>query len=123
MLLHRLSTFEDPAWDRTVVRETVDILVVLERLVDSFRVLQGMCVESTEAELFGKMAKVFEWVRNMSKSKLVGAEEGDKGCGNERVATVGEEFPDVGMPDLMGGVDDAWLNEMLGSWSYDFMSK
>ncbi|KAE9376342.1 hypothetical protein N431DRAFT_289530, partial [Stipitochalara longipes BDJ] len=75
VLLHRLSTFEDPAWDRGVVKETIDILVVLERLIGSFKLLQGECKEVTEAELFGKMAMVFEWVRNLSKTKLFGGEE------------------------------------------------
>jgi hypothetical protein len=30
---------------------------------------------------------------------------------------------DVGMQDMMGVMDDAWFGDMLGSWSYDFMSR
>jgi hypothetical protein len=123
VLLHRLSTFEDPAWDCRIVRETIDILDVLDRLIGSFKMLQVESGEGSAGELFGKMAMVFEWVRNTSRSKLTGAEEAEGSCGTEGVQIVVEEIGEMGMQDMMGGVDDSWLNEMLGSWNYDFMSR
>jgi len=105
------------------VRETIDILDVLDRLIGSFKMLQVESGEGSAGELFGKMAMVFEWVRNTSKSKLVGAEEAEGSCGTEGVQIVVEEIGEMGMQDMMGVVDDSWLNEMLGSWNYDFMSR
>lgn len=85
-------------------------------------------MEGTNTELSRKMIIVFKWVRNMSRSKLISAEEGANGHGIEGIGVGGTgieaaEFPDVGMQDFIGVIDDTWLNEILGSWSYDFVSK
>lgn len=123
VVLHRLSTLEDPAWDLGLVTETIDITVVLGQLIEKFRMLEDKCEEVTEREMFGKLAMVFDWVRNLPKSKLAGAGRGEVADGGEAVQIEMEDIGDVGMQEMMGGVDDTWLNEMLGSWSYDFMSR
>jgi hypothetical protein len=120
VILHRLSTFEDSIWDRRLVRETVDVLVVLEQLVGNFRSLRPEGVEG-DGDLFGKLAMVFEWVRDLSKSKLDGDIERNGGI--ESMHGEMEVMTDGGMQEMLGIMDDAWLGDMLGSWSYDFMSR
>jgi hypothetical protein len=54
------------------MRETVDILVVLDQLVGNFRALREQIGSEMEGEgsLLDKLVNIFEWVRNLSKSKL-----------------------------------------------------
>jgi hypothetical protein len=119
VILHRLSTFEDLAWDQGLVKETLDIMVVLEQLIGNCRLLKGVHSDGMKGELFGKMAMVFEWMRSLLSGKIEKNVEGNGVNGNEMPSGV-EEISDV---DMMAGMDDTWLSEMLRSWSYDFMSK
>jgi hypothetical protein len=114
---------EDPAWDRGLVRETVDILVVLDQLVGNFKMLGEQSGNETEGEggLLSKLVMIFEWVKSLSKSRLEGDVEGSSGFASTQEGVSG--IGDVGMQDMMGVMDDAWLGDMLGSWSYDFMPR
>jgi len=107
VILYRLSTFEDPAWDRNLVRETVDIVLILEQLISNFRLLKGH-----------DTTMVFEWVKSWSQSKLTGDVTNTNG--NSTIHS--EETIDVPMDDttMLNIMDDTWLSDMLGSWSYDF---
>ena len=97
-------------------------MLVLEQLIENFGLLGGVHGDGTEGELFGKMAIVFLWVKSLSSGKIEKTWEENGAAGAEAQTDV-EEMGDVGMTDMMAGMDDTWLSEMLGSWNYDFMSK
>lgn len=65
---------------------------------------------------------VFLWVKSLSSGKIEKSWEENSATGAEVQIGV-EEIGDVGMMDMMAGMDDTWLSEMLGSWNYDFLSK
>jgi hypothetical protein len=67
------------------------------------------------------LAHVFESVKSWTKSRLVGGVVGITGV----VMQSEDESHDASMQDIaeMGGLDDTWFTEMLGSWSYDFISR
>jgi hypothetical protein len=54
VILHRLSTFEDQSWDLGLVKETLDIILVLKQLVTNFGLLRGVHGDGTEGELLGR---------------------------------------------------------------------
>lgn len=131
VILHRLSVLEDPGWDRSVVRETVDILAVLERVVVNFRSLsaEGGDGGVVRADIFAKLAWIFESVRVWTRGKLVtifGEDTMHKQTWNGEDALGLQagfgESGDAGVDMMMvNGIDDAYLNDMLGPWSYDFL--
>lgn len=116
------------------MRETVDVLGVLECVVGRFR---GLSMEAEGGndgkDIFRKLAWVFDSVRIWSRGKLVlifgedgvdretGAFGGEVGL-QEGFGEVGDVGVDVGVDLMMAnGMDDVWLSEMLGPWSYDFL--
>jgi hypothetical protein len=99
-------------------------MLILDQLIQNFRLLSGggggQCKDENEMDPFAKLAHVFESVKSWTKSRLVGDAAGISG-----VFMQPEEASDASMQDIgdMGGLDDMWLTEMLGSWSYDFISR
>lgn len=118
VILHRLSTFEDPAWDKAMVRSTVDILVILDRIISHFRQVGNDGIDNSEPVMFDNLALVFESVRSWSKSKLIGNASGTNDVLNMQAM---EENTDAPMHDIpvMNAIDDMWLGELFGPWSYE----
>jgi len=102
-------------------------MLILDQLIYNFRSLgDGECKDGSdsgeiETNLFSKLAHIFESVKSWTKNRLTG-----DAAGISRVFMPSEEESnDASMQDIaeMGGLDDTWLTEMLGSWSYDFISR
>ena len=123
ILLHRLSTFEDPAWDLDLVRSTVDVEIVIESLIHNLQLLsRGVGRnDGSQVDFFAKVSSIFASVKYWSKSMLI-----EDGSGINGVFI--RQFKDIGIADpardvpLMTVMENSWLSEELGSWNYDFVS-
>jgi hypothetical protein len=119
VILHRISVLEDPAWDLALVRSTVDIMLILDRLTTTFRSLAEDSGEGSNIGVFGKMAFVFEWVKSWPRSKIFADPKGINDSNAFRMQSA-EETIDAAMQDMPPMMmDDVLLSEVLGSWSYD----
>jgi hypothetical protein len=106
--IYRLATFEDPAWDRRLVQETVDVSMFLEtteRNLLQVKEAAGLDKDGSEdADIFSVFAvrvRVFKtWWAATNVNPAAGTLEG-------------EEMADLNM-DLL---DDEWLRDMLGPWN------
>ncbi|KAI8244231.1 Efflux pump mlcE [Colletotrichum sp. SAR 10_96] len=76
--LYRLTIFEDPVWDRTSVRNTIDLIATLDEVGDRFmRVCSeaGLNIDVEEGNAFAKAVKTIRGLRGNWESTLgVGSE-------------------------------------------------
>lgn len=68
--LYRLTTTEDPAWDKEVLRNTADLLVILDRTIERFEAMATAYPlttgsDDTDTTLFSKATKI---MRNIKAS-------------------------------------------------------
>jgi hypothetical protein len=121
--LRRLSVLDDPAWDRRLVRDTVDILVVLDMLVARFEEASRLLNETAETDVGRKAARMFRGVRAFCGLEMapINATVQDgvilqMGTGPATEAVTGREVvAEVGdgeMMDLFG--DDTWMRDVFG---------
>lgn len=66
--LYRLTTTEDPAWDKEVLRTTADLLVILDRTIDRFEAMSTTYPFTTGEDdcvttVFGKATKVMKNIK------------------------------------------------------------
>ncbi|KAJ6779642.1 hypothetical protein PWT90_05762 [Aphanocladium album] len=71
LVLYKLSTVEEPSLDGNLVRSSVDVLQVMERLIGNIQQARSMDGESSAGGLLDKSLKIFTSVRQWCAAKLV----------------------------------------------------
>jgi hypothetical protein len=100
--LYRLSTFDDPNWKRNLVRDSVDILSVLDQIVDLIERMSINSGDGKDDEMLGRMAKLFRSVRNSSAARLLLQDEPDTNKGARH------SLESLDLPE-----DMSWLDDLL----------
>ena len=110
--LFRLSTFDDPVWDRGLVRETADLSQILGQIIERHRQVKIAADLDHDAlepkDIFNKTAGTVESIKTWWDAKLA-AESINRIATDE---TLGETNMEL--------FDDAWLKEILGQGDCQF---
>ncbi|KAL1881220.1 hypothetical protein Daus18300_001071 [Diaporthe australafricana] len=61
--LYRLSTLNDPAWDRQAVRNTADVVSILERFAGFMHQVQGEAGEESQDDFFHDLCRILQNMR------------------------------------------------------------
>ena len=113
--LYRLSTLDDPAWDKDMVQNTANLLLISDQVAQNMgRVtgLAGLDSDSTESGVFTRAAKMAESIRLGWEAKL------DAEPRQPAIPTrhgVGSTIPEALPMDFS---DDTWLTDILVSWDF-----
>ncbi|KAK9367092.1 hypothetical protein V1509DRAFT_194602 [Lipomyces kononenkoae] len=111
-MLGRLSTLEDPAWDKRLVQNTFDILRVLQQLASNLRQvkpLTGLQIDGVMEDVFTKFYRQVVslqswWESNMEFGSIVTKE-------------IPSHHPEVApTADCSSDWDNSWLQDLLGIW-------
>ena len=107
LALYRLSTFDDPAWDRGLVRDTADLSLILGQIIEKFAQVKAVVNldpgTSEGKDMFSGNARTVKAIKTWWDTK-VDAEMNDNNMGlNE---TLGETNMDF--------LDDVWLRDIFG---------
>lgn len=70
VVLYRLSTLEDPSWDRQAVRSTVDLILVLDRVADKLDIASREIGEQSSDEIFAQFSRVMRTFRGWASTKI-----------------------------------------------------
>lgn len=121
--LYRVSTLEDPAWDKCAVRESANLLGIIDRLVDQTqKAAHHLCPNTPSQDygmtLLGGGVRMVQSLRQAWEAKLT---EGNPGL-PEMPVSVGVNDTEIGpagssLPDILplDGFDDAWMMEFLAA--------
>lgn len=73
--LYRLSTLNDPAWDKDGVRKTADLLLILDHVISNMEQVTTAAEldnnDSVDGDIFSRTAKMFRSIRVGWEAKLV----------------------------------------------------
>lgn len=111
--LYRLSTLDDPAWDNDIVRNTANLLLILDQVANNIRQvteLAGLDSDRTEWNVFTRGGKMVESLRLGWEAKLA---VGPTAPAISTRQNVDESIPKALPIDFS---DDSWLTDILVSW-------
>jgi hypothetical protein len=108
IVLKRLSTFADPDWDKGRLESAANLSSIAESLMANIRGSGGGDGEAF-ADVFPRMAKLFEAARDRSNSHVSNASTGQPGEGLQTPTA-----------DFTADFDDVWIRNILESWDYGF---
>ncbi|KAJ9401498.1 hypothetical protein DTO282F9_1695 [Paecilomyces variotii] len=106
--LYKLSTLEDPAWDKAMVRNTADVLLIIDRVVQIMgHVVEFVAGPEQEDRTFIKGATLMrslrqKWAENLSTV----SGESDASLNRQDPEDILSAFP-------LEWPDDAWLNDIF----------
>jgi hypothetical protein len=127
--LYRLTTSEDPAWDKEVVRNTADLVVLLDQVIDFFTRIDSvykMKVSAGEETVFLMGAKIMRNIRNswvpvlsrhLSSVPLSATNQ-------EAVQSMPAPNPpdqqslDMAAVNMMDFGDITWMSDVFGPWEF-----
>ncbi|KAK7420106.1 hypothetical protein QQX98_002969 [Neonectria punicea] len=127
--LYRLTTSEDPAWDKDLVRNTADLLGLLDQTIELFMKLDRsypMKTEPGDDTLFVKGARIMRNIRS-SWEPVVSRHLGgiptpnSQGVANPQQVEVADAIPTpFNMPDpnTMDFGDLTWMTDVFGPWEF-----
>jgi hypothetical protein len=124
VILKHLSTFDDPAWDAQAVRDTVDMLTLLDWMAEKAELASREAGERSDDDLFRRVGKMLRLSQNWVVAKQTAAAQVAErstslysdGPGLEPAA---EDIMDLTGLEWMNALesgDGSWLEEALG-WS------
>ncbi|KAJ5278979.1 hypothetical protein N7478_004351 [Penicillium angulare] len=118
--LYRLSTLEDPGWDRNMVRSTANILDIIERIIYNMKKCANMVAEANPAlrefdkGIFDKGMKMMASIKLGWEPKLMEIWYPSLPPSGLN----GDEFvaPATDLSNMIPfGLDDVWMMEVFGS--------
>jgi hypothetical protein len=112
--LYKLSTLEDPAWDKTMVRNTANILEILDRIAYGMKTCaESLNVNDEEWNIFEKGMRMTQSIKQGWEPKLM-----EIWYPNVPANDLGGDFvtPTSALEPLpTNGFDDMWMMEIFGS--------
>ena len=114
--LFKLSMLDDPGWDRKMVQNTANVLLILDQLSHSLLQVPscaGLESDPIEGDVFTRTAKVSESIRQVWEAKLAVEPVGHDIAISQNVL---EAVPDVA--PTMNFSDDTWMSDILVSLNW-----
>ncbi|KAJ3519886.1 hypothetical protein NM208_g13944 [Fusarium decemcellulare] len=122
--LYRLTTSEDPAWDKDLVRNTADLLVLLDRIIDLFNQLDAIYhvrADLDDDTLFAKGAKIMRNIRTSwepALSRHLGSTPSSStpGVVNQQRSIPNSVQAAMNIPDanMLDFGDITWMSDVFG---------
>lgn len=124
-VLYRLSILDEPDWDRNAVRQTADIITVLNEAANKMSLVNaaaGIVEDGAHPYIFTKGAAVLRntitiWEASLAQHGVsgvdvsVGTAASNNATGNDIAFPGGDP-----MPMMMEFGNEAWLTDMFTSW-------
>ena len=107
--LFRLLTFDDPIWDRGLARETADLALILEQVIQKLTQVKAVARldhgEPEGKDIFSGTARTLESIKAWWDSRSAAELTNNTGL-NETVNETFLDFQDdMWLKDIFGGVD------------------
>ncbi|OTB18715.1 hypothetical protein K445DRAFT_314574 [Daldinia sp. EC12] len=128
--LYRLMVVDDPEWDRSIVKNTIDMMAALEQAANNFTQVSNVCglEDSSDPDNMDYYTRaglalrstIPAWSSTLEQVNL-GAGVGSavpEGTGVAATAATSYQVQAQVLPELtsLEWLDDPWLSDMLRSW-------
>jgi hypothetical protein len=120
MVLYRLSTFVHPGWDCTLVRNTLDILLILDGVAKSLELASSEAGEQSPDDQFMHLAGQMRKFRTKAATRMsrnATAAEDRRWLNSERMVSPsgseGTALPDQMLLQPWSASDDAFLDSIV----------
>jgi hypothetical protein len=142
--LYRLSTSDDPAWDKEVLRNTADLLLILDKTMERFEAMKTVYPMKTgendaDLTLWSRATKIIKSIRASWEPALTQTYDNHNNhCSNPGLPTPNSQGhsaavngggipigmghtmdPNLPDPAAMGFVDLPWMMDVFGSWEFN----
>ena len=115
VVLYKLSTLNDPNWDTSLVRSTVDVLQVMDQLISNIQDARAADGENSAEGLLDKSTRIFMSVRSWCAAKLA------ENVGGGDSSSVGYQAAGEGSMLLEPlPLEDMWLKD---NFTYGFLEE
>ncbi|KAI1774980.1 putative C6 transcription factor [Hypoxylon cercidicola] len=115
VVLYRLSTLEDPSWDRQAVRSTADLLLVLDQVAGKLDIASREIGEQSSDEIFAQFSRIMRTFRAWAVTKIAPEESAAEPAWSYAEATpnVGYGMMDNNPMMMMDIGSERWFEEFL----------
>ena len=114
LALYRLATFDDPAWDRGLVRDTADLSLILGQIIEKFAQVKAAVNldpgTSEDKDMFSGNARKLQAIKTWWDTKVAAELNDNNNNNNNNNMGVNETLVEMNMDFL----DDVWLREIFG---------
>ena len=118
--LYKLSTLDDPAWNKNGVRKTADLLLIFDQVINNMEQVSALAgldnSDSVEGDVFSRTAKMFRSIRPGWEAILVGPVgplvSTSPNLPNANETPLPEDFP-------LGHYDNDWLTDLFLAPNYN----
>ena len=104
--LFRLVTFDDPVWDRGLVRDTANLSLILEQIIERYTEVKVEADldhgDSEDKDIFSGSARFLRTIKTWWDAKVAAEFNNDM--------VLDDTLGDINME----GFDDVWLRDILG---------
>lgn len=114
IVLFKLSTLDDPAWDKSFVRNTADVILIMNQVIFNLRQVNWLAKledDNPEVNIFSRGADSYEAIRTRWEAKLAESQVETETLTPQSMDNVVTES---GVPVPL--LDDVWFSEIFASW-------
>ncbi|POR34546.1 Uncharacterized protein TPAR_05276 [Tolypocladium paradoxum] len=127
-VLYRLTTSEDPAWDKEILRNTADLLALLDQTIDKFGKVgdvYSLKTDDSEGTIFSKGARILRNVRNSWEPALSQYLGGSLPTPSSQAMSCSAMEPRLMVENPLANDtpsldlnDMAWMTDIFGPWEF-----
>lgn len=110
VVLYKLSTLDDPAWDTGLVRSTIDLLFVLDEIINNLKEVREICGESPDDGIIARSVRIFSSVRSLCGAKLAADTDGSNHPSFQNATSENGIFLDS---MSIEGLGDIWMRDIF----------
>lgn len=115
--LYILSNFDHPDWNLTYVRETINYVLVLGRLIEHLERLNTL-PGFEKLDMFARIAKGLNYVKGYVEGKMAGPTQAAVGHVPDQMLDFAGTPGTEDLTDFFQFMDDAWMTDILESSDY-----
>lgn len=112
--LHRITTIQDPAWDRAAARQIIDLIPTLDKIIDTFEQLKAAAAlispDWLDDDAYSWGVRVYQNLKSAWQAEVLNMDRSFNARQEANVADTGQaSLLDMPMIEL----GDAWISETL----------
>jgi hypothetical protein len=115
VLIYRLTTLEEPDWDRQFVRQTLDAIALLDQISDKFAFIPaeaGVISDRPEGDIFTRCVRAVKTLKTAWEPHFAQAQVGMVNSGSDTLDALMTENVSFDFADGL----NSWFSDIFAPW-------